>query len=67
VLREQSSQAALESAAAAHGRVAGDEEHDVFGHQAEDGVDIARGCGGVPERDEGANGLFVRGHGDLLG
>jgi hypothetical protein len=66
VLGERASEATLEGAATAHGG-AGGEEHNVWGHQGEDGLDVAGGCGRVRERDEGADGLFFKGHGALLG
>ena len=66
MLTEQASQPALERAPASHGWMPGDKEHNLFGHEAEDGVDIAGGCGLVPQRDEISNGLFVGAHANSL-
>jgi hypothetical protein len=44
----------------------GDKEHDLFGHEADDGVDIAGGCSPVPKRDEIANSLLVGAHANSI-
>ena len=40
----------------------GAHEHDVVGHQAQDGVDVARHAGPHPGGDQLAYGAFVDGH-----
>lgn len=58
MLGKESAKTALERTAAFHGRLTGNKEDNVVGHETDDGVDVTcTGCP-VPTRNKIANGLF---------
>src|SRR5258706_9604667 len=61
---KQAAQPLFECASASHGRLPGDEKHDILDHEAQDCLDIACSGGAVPLSDEIPDGLFVRVHGN---
>ena len=67
MLGKESAKTALERTAAFRGRLTGNKEDNVVGHETEDGVDVT--CSGclVPTRNKIANGLFFSVNGSSLG
>jgi hypothetical protein len=66
MLGKESAKTALERTAAFHGRLTGNKEDNVVGHETEDGVDVACSGGPMPPRNKIANGLFFSVHGNSL-
>ena len=63
---EQFAKAAFKRTTTPHRRTAGNQEDNVLGHQLEHRIHVAIGRCAMPIRNEIANGLFIRSHGDLL-